>query len=241
MSTEVNDEFDMSFANGSLKDLAMRMGDLDMELDEIATVSNGKNGNKNKVADDGKVEDDYDEDNDDDDATPKEMPVVDALEFSDGEDEDDDDDGLDDLTKELQQMDAAHAASCEEKEEMVAATAVVAADTVAAAPESSKATMMTMTATVVKPTPDSSIGLSMKTSKGMTVIIKMNPDGIVSQTNLQVGMKIIRINDTPIRNARHARELIQASPTEVIITCNRMTDSSSDMTVERGETTKKEE
>jgi hypothetical protein len=227
MSTELNDDFDLSFANGSMKDLVLRMGDIDKELDEIALISNG-NGNSNNhakkvVDDDYDYDNDYDNDNDEhqrpkDNVHSLELSAGDGLEFSDRED----DDGLDDLTKELQHLDEA---ACTEKEQASAAAVVESSP----APVSTTTTTSentidttTTTATILKPTPTSSVGISMKTSQGKTRIIAFSPGGLLSNmaTNvLQVGMEIISINDTPIRNARQARQLIVSSPIEVSITC----------------------
>jgi hypothetical protein len=230
MSTEVSDDFDLSFANGSMKELAMRMGDLDKELDEIAIMSNGNTGNTKKVDDN---------DDDDDNEKPKEVPspkhsemsADDGLVFSDGEDEDDDDDGLDDLTKELQHLDAA---AVEEKEERVK-NSPKKATSVVAIPESSPAppfnpttTTSSITVTIYKPTPTSPVGISMKTTKGKTIIVAFAPGGIcANHATLKVGMQIQKINHMPIRSARDTRELIRACRSEVHITCISTATSSS--------------
>lgn len=114
------------------------------------------------------------------------------------------------MTKELQPLDAAHAAASEEME----AAADVAAPESTTAPERT-----TTTVTIFKPTPHTSVGISMIISKGITLIIKVTPGGLTSNTHLQVGMQIVSIIDMFIRNARHARELIQTSRIEVSITC----------------------
>ena len=252
MSTDISEDLDLSFANGSLNDLAMRMGDLDKELDEIAMV--GIHGDKATTT----TNKDYDHNQDEVNKRPNEvvphhhhaleLSAGDGLEFSDQED----DDGLDDLTKELGKLDAA---ACQEKQERVKdkspeqAPPLAVATTNATTTTSTtlESTTTTVTAAIFKPSPDSSVGISMKTSKGMTMIIKITPGGLASNnTELQVGMQIVSIDDTPIRNARHARELIQMSILEVRITC--LTTSSTTTMVDNnaveqrgGETTKKQE
>ena len=250
----ISEDLDLSFANGSFKDLAMRMGDLDKELEEIALVSNGgnkanTNTNTNKMDDDDDdYKNDYDDDDDDDKRPSNKVHHSHPLEMSAGDDgleyvsDQEDDDGLDDLTKELRNLDAA---ACQAKQERVLKHTdnsssrpsqqeqqplILMADATLSSPppiKSTTTTTTTVTATIFKPTPDASIGISMKTSKGITLIIKITPGGLMSNTCvfLQVGMRIVSINDKLIRNARHARELIQMSRMEVSITCLTTTNN----------------
>ena len=66
--------------------------------------------------------------------------------------------------------------------------------------------------TVVKPNPSSPIGLSMKTVKGITRIVNISESGLLANSDLQVGLRLIEVNDIRIKNAKHARCIIQTSP-----------------------------
>ncbi|KAG7355535.1 hypothetical protein IV203_000221 [Nitzschia inconspicua] len=72
-----------------------------------------------------------------------------------------------------------------------------------------------VTVIVKKPSQDSPIGISMKTSKGCTTIVGILETGLLSNSELKPGMELIRVNGVPIQNAKHARHLIQGSSSKV--------------------------
>ena len=71
--------------------------------------------------------------------------------------------------------------------------------------------------TVVKPTPASVVGISMKSSKGTTRIVSIFESGLLAGTALGPGMELVEINDVAVKSARHARVLIQIAPDKVTI------------------------
>ena len=71
--------------------------------------------------------------------------------------------------------------------------------------------------TVKKPTPDTPIGISMKTSKGVTRIVGILENGLLKNTKLRGGLEIVQINGVGVKNAKHARILIQAANDTVTI------------------------
>ena len=75
----------------------------------------------------------------------------------------------------------------------------------------------TISAMIRKPTPESPIGISMKTVKRITRIVAIAEDGLLADTKLKPGLELIEINGVVIRNAKHARYLIQNSKDELTL------------------------
>jgi C-terminal processing protease CtpA/Prc len=90
----------------------------------------------------------------------------------------------------------------------------VAASKAAGATSSTTTTMLTtdkvVTAIAIKPTPESTIGISMKTTKGVTRIVNVSEAGLLKDSDLRPGLQIVSINGVDVKNAKHARALIQA-------------------------------
>ncbi|KAG7361754.1 hypothetical protein IV203_036855 [Nitzschia inconspicua] len=86
--------------------------------------------------------------------------------------------------------------------------------TVSLTPETDSKKRM-VTVVVKKPSQDSPIGISMKTSKGCTTIVGILETGLLSNSELKPGMELLRVNGVPIQNAKHARHLIQCSSSKV--------------------------
>ena len=74
-----------------------------------------------------------------------------------------------------------------------------------------------VTATIFKPTQDSPIGISMKTSKGITRIVSVSETGLLKDSDLRSGLQIVKINGVEVKNAKHARYLIQACQDKVTV------------------------
>lgn len=72
-------------------------------------------------------------------------------------------------------------------------------------------------AIAVKPTQECPVGMSMKTSKGVTTIVGILDTGLLKDSRLRAGMELIQVNGVQIKNAKHARHLIQASAKRVKI------------------------
>lgn len=72
-------------------------------------------------------------------------------------------------------------------------------------------------ATCVKPEPTSKVGISMKTSKGVTTIVSINPDGLMHGSTLREGHKLVKVNGIEVKNARHARVIIQSAASKVVV------------------------
>ena len=72
-------------------------------------------------------------------------------------------------------------------------------------------------ATCVKPEPTSKVGISMKTSKGVTVIVSINSEGLMYNSTLMPGHKLVKVNGIEVKNARHARVIIQSAASKVVV------------------------
>jgi hypothetical protein len=72
-----------------------------------------------------------------------------------------------------------------------------------------------ITVAVNKPSKDSSVGISMKTSKGITRIVAISDDGLLAGSGLEEKQQLVEVNGVAIKNARHARQLIQTATEEV--------------------------
>jgi len=81
----------------------------------------------------------------------------------------------------------------------------------------SKSKNRVVSVVVTKPSTDSPIGISMKTSKGVTRIVAINESGLLKDTNLRAGLALDTINGVKIKSAKHARSLIQACTKKVKI------------------------
>ena len=208
---EISEEFDMSFANGSMRDLAMRMKDIDKQLDDFASLDKSKS---------------------------KELGAsrTSLSEMSDRTV--DDDDGLDEMRKELLEIQTAEEIyRAEGGGHHAAATFTATSDghyrQESAPPMESKdppggRVEHRITATVIKPSPTNPIGLSMKTTNGVTRIVGIVEGGLVAQSSLQIGYELITINDVLVRNAKHARLLIQQAHDKVTIVTQQFSEDKTD-------------
>jgi hypothetical protein len=196
---EVDEEFD--FLQGSMKDLAMRMGEIDDVLAEIAGSEETKHEKEKEQEEvEGEEESPVKED------TITILPPVDTS-YDDVEDDcdddvDSDDGGLTDLQGELRQF--------EEMDKTHQLDAVLGE-------ESTKLVETPVMATVHKPAPTSPLGISMKTSKGITTIVALAESGLLAKTDLRVGHILVKINSIYIKNAKHARYIIQNAAGKVCL------------------------
>jgi hypothetical protein len=116
--------------------------------------------------------------------------VVDGAEDDDDDDDDDVDAGLADLQKEIKMVEELQEQSFVEE---------------------------IFTVSCVKPTPESAIGVSMKSSKGVTRIVSVNPLGLLANSELRPNMRLASVNGIEVKNAMHAKHLINIHPTVVVL------------------------
>jgi len=129
--------------------------------------------------------------------TPEEKAdEVEDMAFEDDDDDDDVEAGLEDMQKEMQLVD-------EEKKKGQVKNEFV-------------------TVSCVKPTPEAAIGISMKTSKGITKIVSVNPVGLLAKSQLVPIMQLISVNGMPIKNAKHAKWLIDMEPRQIVLVARTM-------------------
>lgn len=197
MAEDESENFDF-LGNSSMKDLAMRMNELDKEIEAISAAETGSHdqeGQNGIRSPKGKTYNFYE--------TPDEISTDQMLAFAEGDRYDDDDDdadaGLEDLQKEMQQIEAQ-----QEQTPLVL--------------KEGEAVM----ATCVKPTLTSSIGISMKTSKGLTTIVGIAPNGLLAKSDLQPNMQLLQVNGCTIKNAKHAKFLIESHPGSITILARRI-------------------
>jgi len=177
---EESEEFDF-LGNGSMKDLAMRMNEIDKEIEAIAEVDKGtpeKEGSSNGSP----KKNFYD--------NPKEASVEVEDIVLDESDDDDGDAGLEDLQKEMKEFEAQQV-----KHEQAPVT---------------KFRTETISASCVKPKQSSPVGISMKTSKGITKLVAINPKGLLAQSKLRPGMQLLQVNGVKIKNAKYAKTVIES-------------------------------
>lgn len=80
-----------------------------------------------------------------------------------------------------------------------------------------KAVMKSITVALTKPSKEWQLGLSMKTSNGITRIVSISDDGLLVGSGLEPKQQLVEVNGVVLKNARHARHVIQSSPDEVTI------------------------
>ena len=110
------------------------------------------------------------------------------------EDEDDDDDcdaeaGLADMQKEMQLVEEQEHSFVEE----------------------------IITVSCTKPTPESAIGISMKSSRGVTRIVGVNPEGLLADSKLRADLQLVSVNGMPVKNGKHAKYLIGIHPRDIVL------------------------
>lgn len=208
--------------DGSMKDIAMKMGDIDKVLDEIHLLDDEK-PNRSGVKDaaatnldksssaqgsptavihsNAVTDDDFDEADDDDDEDIAGMSIA----------------ALAQMQAELKQVEEAEREMQEQQKQKQQMQAPPPPPL--SAPPQQTMLGATVTAIATKPTPDSRIGISMKTSKGLTWIVGISESGLLKDSDLRGGktMLLKSINGVPIKNARHARTLILGSQRKVKI------------------------
>jgi PDZ domain len=233
MSEDPNNEFDF-LADGSMRELAMKMDLIDQQLADLTTDTSSSN-----------IQADKGNNNHSDVGNMLEYSTADLDDYVDA---DEGAEALSSLQQELQQ--AQEAADHDKKEEAAtskpsepqpremapppppnaaAAAAVVTPDRSGAG---TPAGGVAPTATVVmvdgrkyhhyvisaiKPEPSAKVGISMKTSKGNTLIVAVTADGLLAGKGLMEGHKLIKVNGIDVKNARHARVLIQSAATKVSV------------------------
>ena len=222
---------DLDFMQGSMKDLVMKMGEIDDVLAEItAEPSNeegetkggednsakGKEGNEEPKEDVFKETDksapvaSKEEGGGDENVLPSPTKAADSSGTSaDLVTDDDEDDseydsdkesgGLTDLQGELKQF---------EEMDRYQADAVIRAASV-------NINAKDVTVNIIKKSPTSPVGLSMKTSQRITRIVAISEQGLLFNTKLRVGQILVKINGISIKNAKHARYVIQNAPDKV--------------------------
>lgn len=193
MTEDESENFDF-LGNSSMFDLAMRMNELDKEIEAISAVDRAREG-KIIGSPRGKNNNFYE--------TPEEVSTdqMHVVEESDKYDDDDDDAdaGLEDLQREMQQFEAEqeHAPIQLQEGEVI-------------------------TAKCIKPTLTSPIGISMKTSKGLTTIVGVAPNGLLANSDLRPNMQLLQVNGCAIKNAKHAKFIIESHPGSITIVARRI-------------------
>jgi hypothetical protein len=196
--------------NGSMKDIAMKMGDIDKVLDEINRIDDKPERSGSEQKGDCNVISNQD-------AVANPADNSRAYSGSNGPkdivfDTDDDDEELADLSEvDLAQMQAELKQADDDGEKQQRKQQ--------SPPPPTTNLGKIVTVIVTKPTPESPLGISMKTSKGITWIVGIADTGLLKGSDLRGGltMRIQTVNGTPIKNARHARSLIQGSQKKVKI------------------------
>lgn len=69
----------------------------------------------------------------------------------------------------------------------------------------------------VKPVLDAALGISMKTSKGITRIVGINSSGLLANSELKPAMQLLSVNGASIKNAKHAKFLIDSHPRDILL------------------------
>mmetsp|Transcript_29 Transcript_29/g.84 ORF Transcript_29/g.84 Transcript_29/m.84 type:complete len:214 (+) Transcript_29:537-1178(+) len=209
---DVSEPFE--WASGSMKDLAERMNDIDKQLDEIVDDGGRDRLNQSKDSDDSTDDDVHGE------VYSSTSPQVisggtNNTSFIDDSDDDEESErdydlALDDLQSELNEISVAAAAAMAESPSKTSSERPEAAiDTI-------------VTATIRKPTKESTVGISMKTVRGVTRITGIKSDGLLAATSLKPGYEILVINNVKVKNAKHARHLIQEASSGVVISTRMM-------------------
>jgi hypothetical protein len=216
MSEDPSNEFDF-LADGSMRELAMKMDLIDQQLADLTTDTSSSN---------------IQADTSNNASNMLEYSTADLDDYVDA-----DDGAISSLQQELQQ--AQEAADHDKKEEAATskpsepqpremAPPVAAVLSGAGTPAGGVAP--TATAVIVdgkkchhyiisaiKPEPTAKVGISMKTSKGHTLIVAVTADGLLAGKGLKEGHKLIKVNGIDVKNARHARVLIQSAATKVSV------------------------
>jgi len=243
--TETSTNEDLDFmANGSLADLMSKMGDIDKVLNEISEIDSGKQdtsaggpGTANTTRGSEKNNINSDAGNVDQNLVPKSSAAVvessyddsSVSLFSDGDVYGDGgDDDVADLKGELMAADEADRQAKEErlklaelKKQCIAnRTAVYGTWEESVHGKEEQGTTIqkkSITVTLTKPSKDSPLGISMKTSKSITRIVSISDEGLLAGSGLKPGFQLKQVNGETLKNARNARHLIQTAPDEVKI------------------------
>lgn len=178
----------------------MRMDEIDKE---IAAIEEVDKGTPNKQKPEGTAAGSPPRKNfyDTPEEATAEVEDIVVEEDDDGEDDDDIDEdadaGLEDLQKEMKELEAQQVVPQQEP-----------ATQKEQAPK--EFVRETISATCVKPTQSSAVGISMKTSKGITRIVAINPKGLLAKSRLRPGLQLIQVNGVNVKNARYAKSIIDS-------------------------------
>jgi hypothetical protein len=229
-----NDDLDF-LGNGSMKEIMMRMGDIDKVLAEITEQEEKPRKSVLGSSIDGETPEETDnhhKENEEDNGSAK--GLLPSLSYDDSTASiisdtdvyaDDYGSGVADLQGELREF--------EESQRQATAEVVAARTAVQARQQESVSSQVatetkvrtyrrSVSATVKKPTPTSVVGISMKSSKGVTRIISILETGLLVGTELDAGMELIEVNGVTVTSARHARALIQSAPDKVSIVAHEI-------------------
>jgi hypothetical protein len=217
---------DMEFlGNGSMMDLALKMGDLDRVLDEICQIDTQvqtsittnsevkvgstdiKTGRTTNQEGDGVIAAGRPSRSFEDSAT---------TDFSDDEIIDDSEVGNVGLVQMQEELLQAELYANESRRTNKEGTSLPSTSTSIPTKETA-ATGRLVTAVAIKPSQDCPVGIRMKTSKGVTLIVGILETGLLRDSDLKCGMELVSVNGVPVANAKHAMHLIQESSTKVQI------------------------
>jgi hypothetical protein len=189
--TEVGDSEDFEFLGGSLNELAMKMGDIEKILEEINNEEKRSTDKEKKSSDD-----EYDEY---DNPTRFQDSCLSVISDTEVITDDAPDGFLAKMQEELREAD--------EQQEKGRYPIIT---------DNGKE----VSVTVKKSTKESPVGISMKTSKGVTRIVTIVEGGLLMNTPLRGGLRLMEINGVGVQNAKHARQLIQEAESIVTITAH---------------------
>jgi hypothetical protein len=208
---DVDEEEIFDWADGSMKELAMKMDDIDKELADIAAVDN-----KTDSAD---VTASRSSDPDPADYADSRHVLVSNYDSDRNLDnlvEDSTHMGLDELKEELEAFQAAAAAEDESRKVQIAPEQSPSSQPIKSS-SNVRSVDTNITATVTKLTPTTSVGIAMKTTKGVTRIVQISPTGLLKDSSLRSGFEMLRVNGTDGKNAKHFKNLISEALFEVTI------------------------
>lgn len=226
-----NDDFDF-LGNESMKEIMIRMGDIDKVLAEITDME--EQPRKSAIGGNMKKGETL-EDNDPNVIEIKES--VQTLSYDDSTASvisdtdiyaDDYGSGVANLQGELKEIENSHRQAAAFAVQAEAACAVdeereqdnIVPHLVSLPKE--QTFRQSVSVSIVKPTPDSAVGISMKSSKGVTRIVSILDKGLLVDTALDAGMELVEVNGISVTSARHARFLIQAAVDNVTFVARRV-------------------
>jgi hypothetical protein len=223
-----NEDLDF-LGNGSMKDILLRMGDIDKVIAEITDMEDeprkssasgtGSDIKRGSHQDDTSDPNEHKENTESVDGKNRIIPSSLTYDDSTASIISDTDvyadnygNGVANLQGELQKFEESQRQAATEEREHGQPENIVS---LVAQGTNQRPFRRSVSVSIVKPTPDSVVGISMKSSKGVTRIISLLENGLLVDTALDAGMELVEVNGISVTSARHARFLIQSAQDEV--------------------------